>query len=199
MWRIFVPLKYLLISHAEKKKFDVYLPLIICILFSTPLLSENFRNEAVDTLDVIGKISGFLGLLTGFFIAALAAVATFGRDEMDEPMSGDSPVVLMHQANGVSYPEHLTRRRFLSFLFGYLACSALFSYILGFAYIIFEAYFVAAILPSAKATIFSFFWLAYMFIIGNLLSNTLLGLFYLSDRMHRQNRTLTYNRQDDAA
>jgi hypothetical protein len=36
--------------------------------------------------------------------------------------------------------------------------------------------------------IFRIFWCVYVFAFANLLSNTLLGLFYLTDRIHRPNK-----------
>lgn len=188
MWRIFVPLRYLSIDHPEKRKFDLTLPLIIAGLFSLPLLSAQFRADATVTFDLIGKLSNFLGVLTGFFIAALAAVATFGKAEMDDPMPGEPPVRLEHKVNTETYFENLSRRRFLSFLFGYMAFLTLALYVIGYGYLIADKYLIPAICPDCRGTIFVVFWLVYSFALANLLSNTLLGLFYLTDRIHRTNK-----------
>ena len=71
MWRIFVPLRYLRIDHPEKRKFDVYLPLAIGACFSLALLSDNFRHDALGSLDIVGKISSFLGVSTGLSLPPL--------------------------------------------------------------------------------------------------------------------------------
>lgn len=188
MWRIFVPLRYLRIAHPEKWKFDLGLPVILSVVFVLPIFSSNFVTDALGTLDIIGKLSNFLGVLTGFFIAALAAVATFGKQEMDDPMPGEPPVRLEHKVNMETYFENLTRRRFLSFLFGYMAFLTLVLYIAGYVYLIADKYWLAVAAPAWRAIIFRVFWCLYVFALANLLSNTLLGLFYLTDRIHRPNK-----------
>lgn len=194
MWRIFVPLQYLSIDHPEKRKFDIQLPLLIAVFFCLPLLSADFRADALNSFDIVGKLSNFLGVLTGFFIAALAAVATFGKQEMDDPMPGEPPVRLEHKVNAQRYFENLSRRRFLSFLFGYMAFLALALYVLGYAYLVADKY----LLPSSwRETIFAIFWIVYALSLANLLSNTLLGLFYLTDRIHRPNRAAHWGKSDE--
>lgn len=198
MWRIFVPLRYLKIDHPEKRKFDLLLPLILGVFFALPMLSSQFRSDALLTFDVIGKISNFLGVLTGFFIAALAAVATFGKQEMDDPMPGEPPVRLEHKVNTETYFENLSRRRFLSFLFGYMAFLTLALYVLGYAYLIADKYLITDVIPQWRSAIFGTFWLVYAFALANLLSNTLLGLFYLTDRIHRPNKVAKWGGEDNA-
>lgn len=187
MWRVLVPLRYLLIDHPEKWKFDLLLPACFALVFCLPLLSAEFRAGAVDSFDVLGKISNFLGVLVGFFIAALAAVATFGKREMDDPMPGE--VRLEHRVNAETYFEELSRRRFLSFLFGYLAFSALALFLVSYIYLVADRYFFVGSLKCWREYVFSGFWIVFMFALSNLLSNTLLGLFYLTDRIHRANKT----------
>jgi hypothetical protein len=194
MWRIFVPLRYLWIDHPEKRKFDVYLPLAIGACFSLALFSDNFRHDALGSLDIIGKISSFLGVLTGFFIAALAAVATFGKAEMDDPMPGDPPLRLEHRRNAETFFENLTRRRFLSLLFGYMSFMSLTLYVVGYVYLVLDKYLIATTFIDARPIIFSIFWIVYSICIANILSNTYLGLFYLCDRIHRPNSVVSSRR-----
>lgn len=191
MWRIFVPLKFLAIKHAEKWKFELLLPAIACAIACLPLLSSTFRGTALGEFDILGKSLGFVSPLAGFYIAALAAVATFGRAEMDEPMSGDQSVTLRHTRAGVKYEEDLTRRRFLSFLFGYLAFASLVITVIGVSYAVFDKFFLGDY-KDIRPYLFSIFWVFYTFLFGNVLSNTLLGLFYLTDRMHRPNPGLRW-------
>lgn len=61
-----------------------------------------------------------LTLLPGFFITALAAVATFNRPEMDETMPEPAPTVeVAHRGKRIKID--MTRRLFLSYLFSYLS------------------------------------------------------------------------------
>ena len=174
----------------------MYLPIALVIVFSLPLLSDSFRADAVEKLDVIGKLSAFLGVLTGFFIAALAAVATFGKTEMDDPMPGDPPLRLEHKINKETFFENLTRRRFLSLLFGYLSFLSLTLYVIGYGYTVVDGYFVSSLAKTTREAVFSIFWIFYMFWIANILSNTYLGLFYLSDRIHRPNKAPVWGSDD---
>jgi len=191
MWRLLVPLRYLRIQHPEKVKFDVYFPVVIAIAISLPLLSSKFLIDA-KSLDILGRSSDLLSILTGFFVAALAAVATFGNPEMDEPMSGSEPVTLPQKGRE---PDKLSRRRFLSYLFGYLALASIITYGLGFAFYAIQNYVVLVHIPSWSTTSFVLFWMVYALFLGNLLSNALLGLFYLTDRIHRPNRVVSFKKQ----
>ncbi|NEW92995.1 hypothetical protein [Rhodopseudomonas sp. BR0M22] len=191
MWRIFVPLQYLKIDHPEKWKFDWGIPLVFAVFFASPLLSSEFRAEGAAGLNIVEKISSFLGVLTGFYIAALAAVATFGKAEMDDPMPGEPGVRLEHRVNTEIYMEKLSRRRFLSFLFGYMALVTLALYVLGYVYMVLDKYALSG--TSLHVPVFVAFWIVYSFSLANVLANTLLGLFYLTDRIHRPNRTVQSN------
>ncbi|WP_229194413.1 hypothetical protein [Bradyrhizobium acaciae] len=197
MWRILVPLQYLRIAHPEKWKFDFGLPIVLATIFALPVISSEFVKDALGTLDIIGKLSNFLGVLTGFFIAALAAVATFGKQEMDDPMPGEPPVRLEHTVNTETYFENLSRRRFLSFLFGYMAFLTLVLYVAGYIYLVTDKYWLSEVAPKGRPTIFRIFWCVYVFALANLLSNTLLGLFYLTDRIHRPNRVARWSGTDN--
>jgi len=191
MWRLFVPLKYILIRHPEKTKFDVVFPAIFACLFSLPTISPEFRQCAVTDMDLLERSSDLLSILTGFFVAALAAVATFGGEEMNETMPGSPPVTLRDSYG--NEPEELSRRRFLSFLFGYLAFVSLGLYISGFIYYGLNTFVITKYKPDWAIPSFIVFWVLYGLALGNLLANTLLGLFYLTDRIHRPNRKISRN------
>ena len=65
-----------------------------------------------------------LSILPGFYIASLAAVSTFGDPHMDIPLPDPAPKVYIQTAQ-TRGQESLSRRMFLSYLFGYLAVSSL--------------------------------------------------------------------------
>lgn len=64
-----------------------------------------------DNGGLLTSASSLFGILIGFFITALAAVATFSNKTVDKRLNGHGAFV-----KGVE----LTRRQFLCFLFGYL-------------------------------------------------------------------------------
>ncbi|WFU62645.1 hypothetical protein [Bradyrhizobium brasilense] len=174
------------------------MPLVLAAFFALPIVSSEFVKDALGSLDITGKLSSFLGVLTGFFIAALAPVATFGKQEMDDPMPSEPPVRLEHTVNTETYFENLSRRQFLSFLFGYIAFLALVLYVVGYVYLVTDKYWLSEAAPNWRPTIFRIFWCVYVFSLANLLSNTLLGLFYLTDRIHRPNRVARWEASDDS-
>lgn len=191
MWRLFVPLRYLRIRHSERAKFNVYVPVLLTFIAAMPLLIPAFRADAMASTSLVNRSSDLLSVLTGFFVAALAAVATFGNPEMDEPIAGGDPVTL---SLGGQAPIELTRRRFLSYLFGYLAFASFAIYGLGFLFVGAQHYLIAPKMPAVAPFTFVGFWALYCFGLSNLLVNGLFGLFYLTDRIHRPNRVVTFNR-----
>lgn len=173
--KLCTPLCYLKIKHKEKTFFDLILPLIATICFlginhllPSPLL---FTGEK----SVISIVNGILQMLSGFYIASLAAVATFSRAEIDEEML-NAP-----KLNGIP----VTRRLFLTHLFGYLAIISILLYFVGgFVQISannlhflenFEYYDYLSWIPQA----------VYIFGLFNLIFVTLLGLYFMIDRIHR--------------
>ena len=81
------PLTYLRISHSSKRFFDWLLPGFFAILM---FLGYRFSAVTIPITGVDGIISAvteFVKFSAGFYITALAAVATFNRPDMDELMA----------------------------------------------------------------------------------------------------------------
>jgi hypothetical protein len=103
---------------------------------------------------------------------------------MDKRMDGDSPVLTLDWL-GQTAPETLTRRRFLCFLFGYLSFCSIFLYFCGIGANLIAAP-AAQMIPVRYA--FAIKWsfaCIYLFVLYNLISTTLLGLYYMTERIHR--------------
>lgn len=170
------PLRYLKITHREKTFFDYVLPAIATAIFLVvnqyllpkPLL---FLGEK----SIVSIVNGILQMLSGFYIASLAAVATFSRPEIDEQML-NAPTL-----NSIP----VTRRLFLTHLFGYLAFTSIMLYFIGgFAQIATEN--INQIAGSEYGEIISWFAKSfYTFGIFNLIFVTLLGLYFMIDRIHQ--------------
>src|SRR5258706_8987546 len=79
---------------------------------------------------MVPAFTDLLQVLTGFYIASLAAVATFNKPGLDDPMAGDPPT-LREDYCAITTVKPLTRRRFLCLLFGYLSWLSLFLYFIG--------------------------------------------------------------------
>lgn len=127
---------------------------------------------------------GLFQILPGFYLTALAAVATFNRPDMDELMPKPSPRINVSRY-GQPVTIELTRRRMLSMLFGYLT------------FISFSLYFLSVfsqglaqslhdtITPSLDHVIVDIFLYLFFALLGQLVTITMFGLYQLSERMHQ--------------
>lgn len=141
-------------------------------------------------LDAIVRI---LAILPGFFIASLAAVATFQRPEMDEPMPKPTPTARFRF--GSTYEDvTLTRRMFLSSLFSYLAILSLaLAVFCLFANLIWENFGLlrelmdldrGGILVLASKGLFLLF---VFYAAASIFVTTLHGIYFLTERIHQPN------------
>jgi hypothetical protein len=134
---------------------------------------------------IISSTQGFVQGLPGFYIAALAAIATFGQQTtLDKVIP--SPTPTLHTSYSGTWVEmKLTRRRFLCLMFAYLTAVSIVLSLL--------AYYCRAIaaparvlLPASIVDSVSFLLLAtYLLFLFQLVVVTLWGLYYLGDRMHQ--------------
>jgi hypothetical protein len=134
---------------------------------------------------VISVIVGYLQIVSGFYIASLAAVATFNKESMDKTMPG-IPVVLPSRPRRRGKPEALSRRRFLCFMFGYLSFTSLMLYFGGSAIVLLAPH-LKSLLSEAWLPIIKWPTVCiFIFITSNMMVTTLLGLYYMTDRIHRK-------------
>tara|TARA_R110000782_G_C14817047_1_gene413380 strand:+ start:3045 stop:3665 length:621 start_codon:yes stop_codon:yes gene_type:complete len=187
--RLFRPLDYLRIKHAAKRKYDLFIPFWLSVILTGSLIvlpkSPVIFGEG-GLLEITGSL---LGILTGFFIASLAAVSTFNKQGMDDEMPGE-PLILLVFERGEEVPKKISRRQFLCLLFGYLSFICVFLYLMGGAAMLTVDSMVLLIKPALHSVAKWGFVFVYLLIFSNLLITTLLGLFYLSDRIHRHDPKL---------
>ena len=147
------------------------------------LWGDQFLRFETDKL--ISDINALVGILVGFYIAALAAVSSFSNKNLDQIMKGRAPTITTVR-KGNEIKETLTRRRFLAILFGYCATLAIVLYVFGVLQVHLTVTQPAA--PWVQAVVDfagQLAWGLYVWIISSLLVVTLLGLHYLVERMHR--------------
>lgn len=170
------PVSYLRIQHDDKWIYDWLIPGTLTTVSVIALFSLTSIGYVTGDGGLLSQLTGFLENLPGFFIAALAAVATFNRHDIDEVMNNPPRVRIMYQGN-LGFVE-MTRRRFLCVLFSYLTAVTIFLIV---AYYIASAIGKETILPEwsqwALAT-------SYLFLFWQMVTATLLGLFYLGERLH---------------
>lgn len=183
--RLFKPLDYLRIKHRQKTIYDYVIPLIISIVGTTCIYLLPLPISIFGKSGFINAITGILQILTGFYIASLAAVATFDKRGLDVPLAG-KPVILKVHRRGKLIDEHVTRRKFLCLLFGYLALLSFFLYFLGSMANLLAANFSYLTPPPLRCFVKWLFVGIYIFLTANLITTTLHGFYYLVDRIHRQ-------------
>lgn len=138
-----------------------------------------------DAEKLVADINSLMGILVGFYIAALAAVSSFTNENLDQVMKGRAPT-LTATRQGQKIKETLTRRRFLAVLFGYCATVAIIVYIFGVLQIqLSVAHPQDESLPTILWLFEHFSWALYTWLLSSLLVATLLSLHYLVERMHR--------------
>lgn len=189
MSKLFKPIDYLKIQHPQKLKYDLYIPAFVAILGTLLLIILPQPVKFFGENGLVIVITNILQMLTGFYIASLAAVATFQKEDLDKPMPG-RPLEITVAIQGVKKEEALTRRRFLCLLFGYLALLSFFLYFIGAG--------ANLLVPNAKYIIPIklhhiarwIFAIIYLFLTANLMITTLHGLYYMVERIHRSDPVL---------
>ncbi|MFG6571640.1 hypothetical protein ACGYLO_08550 [Sulfitobacter sp. 1A13353] len=135
----------------------------------------------IDIEKVVASATTLMGVLVGFYIAALAAVTSFPNKNLDNLMAGRSTSLREKCGRGV---EEVSRRRFLSILLGYCAFLSILIFLAG------SVSSAISIKPIYKGwcveLIKSAYWIIYTWMISSLGTITLLCLHYLIDRMHRE-------------
>lgn len=183
-YQITRPLSYLSIEHPEKWKFDWLIPSVLSLL---SLVVFYIIDNSINIFGQNGFISYILGLiqiLPGFYIAALAAISTFNKNDIDQYMPDPTPqvdILVSGQKNKIK----LTRRRFLCMLFAFLTTESIFLALLSIGALIFSSS-LKALIPPGFHCISQFVFLGfYILVFWQLLTATLLGLYYLGDRLHQ--------------
>ena len=138
-----------------------------------------------DVKKLIADINSLMGILVGFYIAALAAVSSFKNENLDQFMKGRA-AKLKTVRKGQEITETLTRRRFLTILFGYCAILSILIYIIGVLSIRVNINSIGVTwVDDLLAFVGICGWAIYIWMLSSLLIVTLLGLHYLVERMHR--------------
>lgn len=164
---------YLSIKQAHKKDYDWFTPVVLTgLLFLAVWQSElGFTN----LIDFAEKTSSFLAILPGFYIAALAAVATFNKPSIDKKIPDNPTPYVYQRSKGTDIRTELSRRRFLTMLFAFLAAESLMLFLLTV---------VAGMMKDPAIFVSIPFTLVFFFLFFQLITVTLWGLYYLSEKMH---------------
>ncbi len=169
------PFSYLTkFEHGAKSWYNFWYPLLFTVL-TIPFLFVFIGQSSIPS--VIRDINNFIANLPGFFIAALAAIATFGNARIDDEIGGVKVKVL--DSTGDLKPLPVSRRRFLSSMFSYL--TALSMFVVVATNIALRIHFESTQLQH----VVNFMgFTAFFFALWQLILTSLLGLYYLGERLH---------------
>lgn len=176
------PVSYLTIEDPSKWKIDWLLPAIIAAVITGGFLLLPDRPGLYEHENLMDEFQGFLQILPGFFLASLAAIATFNKEDLDYHLPKPTPKIEI-QLKGRPLTIELTRRRMLCYLFGYLTFLSVFLYlavVLGAAVepSYYELFNNSLFIKTALFSIFNlFFW--------QMIVVTIFGLYQLCDRIHQ--------------
>lgn len=179
------------IKHPDLAPFLTRVPFIVALLLALGFELLPVRPKFTGDGSVSRHMLTIFAILPGFYIAALAAVATFNREEMDYEMPEPAPKMVL-RTRGDDQEMVLTFRMFLTHMFSYLTAL---SFLAVFMFVGAEL-----IAPSAKLLIGKLssdwrnvatyalggsylllsFWLA-----AKIILTTMIGLYFLAERIHR--------------
>lgn len=155
--------------------------LAACLVFG--IGASNIQVAILGDSGLVSKTLGFVQNLPGFYIAALAAIATFQNSDMTKPMPGVPPTgIIVH--NGEESRQPFTRRLFLSSMFAYLTALSIILTVFGIAILALGDPIRTELAewlrrPAKAALAFVFIGLA-----AQLLTVTMWGIYYLGERLH---------------
>lgn len=168
---------------GDKKWIDWLFPCFITSVLSIFLMNSNLPL-IVGNDGVLNKLAGFLQIMPGFYLTALAAVSTFSNSTLDLLLPEPSPTInIMYNGNRIKNMP-LTRRRFLNYLFSYLTILSLLLY---FSIIIAELFVNTDFMRDDCFQLFVkpiLLWIYALFIF-QMLSITIFSLYQLCERIHQ--------------
>lgn len=180
--KLLKPFLFLKIKNGNHAIYQICIPIVLSVViyFLTGI------SNGGPSFEFYSQVQQFLFVLAPFNLAALAAIATFQATSLDSPLSGMNKPVLVRVVRGASQEETLTRRRFLTLLFGYITALCFALIVLGLLHALVGNAFAAALKEFWwYSYLKSFYFLLFVYLLMLILVNTFFGLFYLVDRIHR--------------
>lgn len=192
MYYFFYPLRYLWLRNENESTIiwsDIAWVLFLSFCISAPFIIIPEANYfGVDGF--LDRFGAFSSVLTGFYVAALVAVATFSmHGDLDQPIKIGK--VYRKSENSVLIP--LTRREYVCYIFGYLAFISLALSIFSIIMVVVaqpSAIILKSILSDRVADSVAKIWVPGValsminIVIAHMIVTTCRGLIYLIDRLY---------------
>lgn len=178
------PFGYLNIKGVSGKFiYDWAIPFALSCLSMIYLYAATTPKVLLSSDGFLKNTISFISILPGFYIAALAAIATFNRKQIDDPLISDNGTPYIYvkgvKENGKPYrtKEDMTRRLFLCMLFSFLTAESI---------LLIMLHNFASPLLSTATNIYCLgvYLFIFLLILWQLLVTTFFGLYYLGDRIH---------------
>lgn len=184
------PFAFPRIHHRHMAIYTLLLPIAITVVGVAVFYLLPVRPGLFGAGGLVPSVLSVMGNLPGFFIAALAAVATFSKDSMDHELPDEgAPRLWMMSGLDGEYVK-LTRRVFLCHLFAYLSATSFCVIAISLS--------TGAVAPSivsamsgiafgvvAIAVAKGLFLFVFLFLLATILIISLYGMYYLVERMHQ--------------
>jgi hypothetical protein len=137
---------------------------------------------------LIAAVLQLLAILAPFYIAALAAVATFGdKIQIDKPMKGTQIPSIDLKVKGEWQSVEITTRYFLSMLFAYCSAVSVGLFLIGLVAAFFAGAIKLVLNPEYVDIVKYTFVFIYVLFFSHLVLTTMIGIYFLGDKIHRPN------------
>lgn len=186
------PLAFWTIDHPQVRWTTVWLPFLVTLPLAIGFLCLPIEPKLTGDKSLTQYALTVLSTLPGFYIAALAAVATFDRPALDEIMPPPAPKIELRTGNQYEKVP-LTMRMFLSHMFAYLTTLSFIA-----AAVCVTAELIAPsinyelsripqswLINPIEWTIKSFYASLVIWLVVNIGITTLHGMYFLTERIHR--------------
>lgn len=184
-----IPLRvfnYLRIRHGYWAQYNLIFPFLLTTSFFLLLFFVSESFSALGSTGVLSEFTQLLAILSPFFLASLAAVSTFsGYGNFDEEIGmADPPKIERYVRGRWEGPFILTTRQFLSLLFGYCATISILLFLT--AVVASRAQPIGSpYAPLSEQIVNGAIIGTFLFVFFHMIVATILGVYYLSDKMHR--------------
>lgn len=179
------PFSYLTIDHpsALPKWINWGLPACFSFVLVCTAAALKLNVDVFGPNGLTARVLSFVQSLPGFYLAALAAIATFNNADMLKAMPGVPPTMNVLY-NGSPTRINLNRRRFLSAMFAFLTASSVTMTMISIAALAVAEPVRSMIDPVFYPWVKAGFVFVFLTINAQMVSITMWGLYYLGERLH---------------
>ena len=186
------PFAFIGVKHPTLTPFLRFAPLVVVVAFTLIFWIMPVRPALTGDGSLSHHMITVFAILPGFFIAALAAVSTFNRPEIDEVMPAPAPELKLRTGEHESFVP-LTARMFTTHLFSYLTAVSFFS-VLFFVFADLSSPSVSHLVSLVPDLIWRdilaevlalLYFACVIWLAAKIVLTTLIGLYFLAERIHR--------------